>query len=147
MCGWMNTNVVFFSFKKVNKDSFSLHTHFAFIPWSFYAKTGTGNGENLWGCQVIRASLPVQCPQHLPYAPGTRWWQWVGWSPSSARPLATHSLLSSGRGRAARWDWPSVCHRTKSQLSANKSSEWVSNAMISVSPPESTLLLPATTAL
>lgn len=96
---------------------------------------------------LIRAPFPLQCLRLLPYAPGTRWHQWAGRSPSSVRPLVTHSLLSSGRGRAVRWDWPSACHQTKSPLCGNKANEGVSNSVISVSPPESLVLLPAATAL
>lgn len=59
---------------------------------------------------------PLQYPQRLPSAPGTRRWRWAGWSPSSARPPATLSQPSSGRKRAARWERPSsACYHAKSR--------------------------------
>lgn len=82
------------------------------------------NDESVSSCHVIRASLPLQCPRHLPYAPGTRWWQWAGQSPSSVRPLATHSLPSSGRGRAVRWDWPLSLSLHQITAQRKKSSLW-----------------------
>ena len=47
-------------------------------------------------------SSSIQCPQSSPCTPGTRWHQWAGPSPSSARPLEVPSRPSSGRGRGAR---------------------------------------------
>lgn len=126
---------------------FLLHMLLIFIPWDLSANWDVLNSaETVSGCQVI-TSVPLQYRQHLPYAPGTRWWQWAGRSPSSVRPPATHSLLSSGRGRAVRCDWPSFCHHTISPLSANSRSKWVSNAVVCVSHTESPVLLPATAAL
>lgn len=88
------------------------------FPAKYTLRWSKAEWWNVSGCHIIWASLPLQCPQHLPYAPGTRWWQWAGWSPSSVRPLATHSLLSSGRRREVRWDWPpSVCYHIKSLYS------------------------------
>lgn len=120
---WLQT-FLYFSLRKVIVTASAAYTLSLLYSFSFLCILMCSKIGNIGKCVVTGASLLPQCPQPLPYAPGTRWWQRAGQSLSSVRPRATRSQLSSGRGRVARWDWPSVCHRTKSLLMNELLSLW-----------------------
>lgn len=86
--------------------------------------------------------FPLQFHQLSPSGRGTRWWRQAGWLSSSARPLATLSLPSSGRKRAARWGRPSSAgHRAESHGAnvikvCNSSSLFLQSLLFSYQPPQ-----------